>query len=477
MPHPSRPCVLLALAFIAALGPWPSGYARADGQVQEVTAVQSRLSIKEWQLPNGLRALLVEDHKAAVASVQIFYHVGSKDEHEGTRGVAHMFEHMMGQGSERVPPDQHARLLAGIGATTSASTTEDMTVFAQSVAPPYVDFVLALEADRMRGLKVFPAAVAFGRRTVMEERRAREASDPVARAVEIFRSLAFENQTYAWTPAGDPSDLDQISVAECQRFYDRFYAPNNATVVIVGDVHETEVKAQIERHFGPLSRGPDVPRSINAAPARSIARERMMSADVQMPVVIAGYRTPAALHPDAPALEVALGLLADGASSRIYQRLVRDDKLALGTGGDAQLFETGGLLLLYAVHLPSADRAKIRTALLDEVTRFRTELVDEHQVKRARQRLAARHIHALEAVDGIARDVGSAAYVLGDWHQFSGGMDRYLAVTAEDVQRVARETLVDQNLTLLLIKPEAPKAARPRPASPPALPSGSRGRR
>ena len=222
-----------------------------------------KLDVKSWTLANGLEVLFLADHHAPIATVQVFYHVGSKDEHVGIRGVAHMFEHMMFKGSAHVPPEEHSRLLKEVGGQVNAYTTEDLTAYHNTVPPSYVGFAMKLEAERMRNLKLFPATVDSERKVVEEEKRLRVDNDPVGKALERFRALAYLKHPYDWTPIGTIEDLEKVTPADCQRFYDTYYQPNNATLIIVGDVDEATVRKLVDQHFGPIPKGPSpaAPRS------------------------------------------------------------------------------------------------------------------------------------------------------------------------------------------------------------------------
>src|SRR5882757_9413318 len=236
--HPTRPALRRCLALLVGM-PIVLG-AVAPAAVLAKGAVAPKLDIKSWQLGNGLEVLFLADHKAPVATVQVFYNVGSKDEHVGIRGVAHMFEHMMFKGSERVPPEDHARLLKEVGGQINAFTTEDITAYHDTVPPSYVGFAMKLEAERMRLLKLFPATIDSERHVVEEEKRLRIDNNPIGKAIERFRALAYTKHPYAWTAIGTIEDLESVQPEDCQKFYDAYYQPNNATLIVVGDVGEAE---------------------------------------------------------------------------------------------------------------------------------------------------------------------------------------------------------------------------------------------
>jgi zinc protease len=462
----SRRCLAIALLTLPGALAAPAGGVLATGGPPSPAAAHKavpRLDVVSWELANGLRVLLLEDHKAPIAAVHVFYHVGSKNERPGIRGIAHMFEHMMFKGTEHVPPEEHARLLKEVGGVTNAYTTEDVTAYQDTIPPSYLGFALSLEAERMRHLKLFPATVDSEREVVMEEKRLRVDNDPVGRVLERFRATAYHVHPYQWTAIGTMEDLRRITVADCQRFYDTFYLPNNATLIIVGDVHQAEVRRLVDTHFGPIARGADPPRPQVQVkePPQVERRQQTLSMTVELPVVIGGYHIPAAAHPDVVPLTVLSSVLSGGESSRLYRRLVRRDKLALAAGGLVQALEDPGLFLFHAVNLPDRDQAKVRAALQEEIARVRQGDVTAAELEKARSQRAAQDIYRLETVDGIAAELGEAQYVEGDWRHFFDQAARVLAVTAADVKRVANAYLVDSNLTTVAVKPAAAAPASP----------------
>jgi zinc protease len=438
-----------------------SALAGARAKTAAKVQVAPRLDIKSWELANGLQVLFLADHKAPIATVQVFYHAGSKDEHVGIRGVAHMFEHMMFKGSEQVPPEQHARLLKDVGGQTNAFTTEDLTAYHDTVPPSYVGFAMRLEAERMRHLKLFAETIDSERKVVEEEKRLRIDNNPIGKAIERFRALAYTRHPYAWTAIGTIEDLEKVRPEDCQGFYDAYYQPNDATLIVVGDVDEAEVRKLVEQHFGPVPRGPAPPRAKVEEPAQTAARRDTLALEVQVPVVVGGYHVPRAADPDVPALEVLASVLSAGESSRLHQRLVRQDRVAIAAGGVVESMEDSGLFITYAAYLPARDPAKVQRALLEEVARVRDRAVSTVELDKAKNQLAAAFIFGLQTVDGIATSLGQYQYVHGDWREFTKGASRYLAVTAADVTRVARKYLVDANLTLLTLQPTPAGASAP----------------
>ena len=419
-----------------------------------------KLDVKNWTLANGLNVLFLADHKAPIATVQVFYHVGSKDEHVGIRGVAHMFEHMMFKGSEHVPPEEHARLLKEVGGQVNAFTTEDLTAYHDTVPPSYVGFALQLEAERMRHLKLFPATIDSERQVVEEEKRLRVDNDPIGKAIEKFRALAYVKHPYNWTPIGTIEDLEKVTPADCQRFYDTYYQPNNATLIVVGDVDEAAVRKLVEQHFGPIPRGPAPPRAAVEEPPQTAPRAETLHIEVQMPVVVGGYHIPRAADPDIPALEVLAAVLsarrvvapapAPGAAASTWRS---------PPAASPRRWSTRGCSSSTPPTCPIAIAARVQAALAEEIARVRDKPITrrragqgEEPAGRRRSCSGCRPSTASRrrwAARSTSRATGSA---------FVEGATRYLAVTAADVQRVAQKYLVDTNLTRVTLAQPAPAA-------------------
>jgi zinc protease len=435
----------------------------------------------EWTLENGLKVIFVAEHKAPVVTVQVFYDVGAKDEPPEKRGIAHMFEHMMFKGSKRVRPEEHARMLDAVGGSSNAFTSDDLTGYHATVPPAGLELALSLEAERMRNLLLTQSTVDSEREVVKEELRMRLENNPVMKAFDKARELAYTRHPYQELPIGQKQMLDTVTPEDCQKFYDAYYQPGNALLLVVGDVEEPKVRALVQKYFGPLPRAPEPPRPAAALtePPQKQAREATLTMPVQVPVMIGLYHIPTGASDDMFALEVLQQVLSGGESSRLYQRLVRKDRLAVAAGGFVYALEHPGQFITYAAFLPGVDAAKVRAALDDEIRRVTSEPVDERELVKARNQLATRAAYRKERVTALATQMGSDWVVAHDPKRAFTAAERYDAVSAADVLRVAKAYLQPSNLSLVTLKPapkgpSAPAAAappggaRPAPAVPPA---------
>jgi zinc protease len=410
-----------------------------------------KIEIKEWQLENGLRVIFTPLRRVPAVTVQVWYHVGSKNEHVGIRGVAHMFEHMMFKGSTHVLPEQHAQMISRLGGENNAFTAQDVTAYHNTLPRQYLGFALHLEAERMHQLHLTPGTIKSEREVVKEEKRLRLENSPIGRALEAMYALAYTKHPYAWTPAGDIPDLNRVTQQEVQDFYRRYYVPNNATVVVVGDTTEQEVRLAVAREFNGIPRGPTPPMVSVIEPTQVAYREKMGDWPTQLNVVLGAYHIPALREADIPALQVLAAVLSTGKSSRLNQSLVRKDKIALQAGGFLDAHEHPGLLVTYAVGLATHNAEKMKGRLLDEVERLTTEAVTSQELTKVKNQLATRFLNRLQTIDGLAMQMGDSTYLRGDPRAFLEDSVRYDQVSAADVKRVAATYLRRTNLSLVLL--------------------------
>jgi len=414
-----------------------------------------RPDLKEWSLDNGMSVLYLGVHKAPVVTVQVWYHAGSKDEQRDLTGSAHMFEHMMFKGTRHVPPEMHARFVSGVGGVYNAFTREDVTGYHQTLPKQYLDFTLQLEAERMRNLLIRKEMVDVEREVVKEELRLRFENSPIAKAFESFRALAYTKHPYSWMAAGSKEDLDRLTPADLQKFYDRYYQPNNAVLIVVGDVSEEEVRAGAQKYFGPIPRGAEPPRPAKAAPEPKHDKPRRETAPpAQLGVIIGGYLIPAARSEDLFPLRVLSVILSGGESSRLHQRVVRRDRSGVFAAGQLMALEDPGLFVLLGAYLAAEQGPKVEEAMLDEIGRVQREKVSDVELIKAKNQLSAGFVFGLEDVDGIAEQIGSSKLVVGDARAWIDDYEKLQQVTAADVQRVAKEYLQPEGLTMVVVPPQ-----------------------
>jgi len=434
----------------------PSDGDRANEQSEPGDAATEDTSeaLSERTLDNGLDVIVYEDHTAPVVAANVWYKVGSRNEPNDKQGMAHMLEHMMFKGSENIGPEEHAELINQAGGSNNAFTREDVTVYFETVPQEELELALRLEAERMQNLIIAPEQFESEREVVKEEFRARLENNPTSRALQRFRKIAFEGTPYAWTAAGNPEDLDNITVADLKRFYDTYYVPNNAALVIAGDVQPERAFELTRKHFGAIPRG-EQPEELDVAmPTPGEMQTEQVEMPVQLPAVIGGYPLPEAGSEAATALQVAGTILSQGESSRLQQSIVRDQGLAVAAGGVPRFYQDLGMMLLFAFYTPDQNPDEVRSALLDEIAKLRNDPVGDRELQKAKNQLKSQYVFNLDSINGVANAIGEAEVIRGDAQRFLDGETRYADVTAEDVQRVAQEYLTEDRLTLVQLVPQ-----------------------
>ena len=418
-----------------------------------------KLQYEMTTLPNGLTVVLSEDHSTPIVHVELWYHVGSKNEREGLTGFAHLFEHLMFKGSKNVLPEQHTSMISSVGGRSNAYTTEDATVFWQTVPAHYLPLVLWMEADRMATLRIDEATLAAEREIVKEERRMRVDNQPFGRLSEIIYDQAYSVHPYKYPTIGSMVDLEAASADDVQRFYDTYYVPVNATLVIVGDFDPTMSLDLITQYFGRIpAPAQPVPRDIPEEPPWSGERRVELQEDWPLPAVVIVHRITFDGHPDSYPLHFASKILSDGQSSRIYRRLVYEDQIALAAFGQGEIVEDPSLFFAVALVQPGRTTAEAERALTDELERLKTELVTPRELERVKNQFARDYILGRTSNQQKASHLAHAAVIHDDITTADGEFDIFMGITAEDVRRVARTYFNDDNRLILTI---APRGAAP----------------
>lgn len=408
-----------------------------------------------FMLDNGLKVIVMEKHTIPVAAVQVWYNVGSHDEWDGIRGTAHLFEHMMFRGSENYESEEHARLINEVGGYNNAFTSDDVTVYHERLPAGELELALKLEAERMHLLRLNEDILATEREVVHEEYRQRTAN-PIGKLFLKFRGKMYpDDHPYAVTPIGIMDQLDTISVKTCQSFYDMYYGPENATLVISGDVNLENTKVLVQKYFGAvrplgkLQENPDL--SVPNQTQKVVLNEK---SSFDLPVSLMGFPVPGSAHDDITALGVLSYILSNGESSRLNKTLVREKQLALGAGGFPMTMKGPGIFIYFSIYFPQVSSAKIEKAIMDIVQDIRENGVTEAELSKARKQMMAGKVFERYSANSLASALGNAELVLGDYREFNREIERFNAVTADDVQRVANSYFSEEKMTIMHIQPE-----------------------
>jgi zinc protease len=417
-------------------------------------------TLEQFTLANGLRVAYMRYDGAPVVAIDVWYHVGSKDEARDRRGSAHMFEHMMFKGTTHVPPEEHARFIGQVGGEVNAHTTEDATAYTQVVPADQLDFVLRLEAERMRNLLFRDDMIAIEREVVKEEIRQQE-NDPITQGLLRFLQIAYSKHPYSWTAGGTIADLDRTTPDDLKAFYDAYYRPSNAMVVVVGAVSIEAVRTAVEARFGDLPAGPAParPAELAAEPEQTNRRHDVVEPG-QIGIVFEGWKIPAAKHPDIYPLQVLSLVMGAGDSSRLRQRIKNaDPKLKHPLGVEAAtpvlVREDPGLFLALGVYRDDKDTAALEAAIQGELTRVGAQPPSAVEVRKAKNQVLSSFVFGLDSAAGLAEQIGQSWILTGDPGQFLRDVDAIEQVTPADVARVAKTYLTPERATVVVVPPRS----------------------
>ncbi len=415
-------------------------------------------------LPNGLTLILSEDHSTPIVHLQLWYHVGSKNERPGRTGFAHLFEHMMFKGSRNVAPEEHTSLISSVGGQCNAYTTDDETVFWETLPAQYLPLGLWLEADRMASLRIDKDNFANEREVVKEERRMRIDNQPYGRLNEMIYENVFTTHPYKHSTIGSMADLEAASVDDVRDFYNSYYVPGNATLVVVGDFDTVQAKQLVTQYLGRVPKAErTIPRDLPKEPPQTAERHLTLSAPWPLPAVVVAHHITYDGHPDSYPLHVASKVLSDGQSSRIYRKLVYERQLAVAAFGGANLIEDPNLFFAVAIVQPGQTPEAAAAALIEELDRLKNEPISDRELQRSKNQFARDYILGRNTNQQKALQLAHAAVMHRDVTAADGEFEIFQRITVADVQRVARTYFTAENRTVITILPSEGGAAGGRP--------------
>ena len=459
------PDPLVGLILVIALGLVAP---RAHAEVQD-PAARTRVT----KLDNGLTVLTLPDPTTPAVSFQMWVQVGSKDEARYT-GLAHLFEHMMFRGTDRLPPESHERLIEGRGGRINAFTTADHTVYFAVVAPDALPLAIELEAERLANLHIDEETLASERQVVLEERRMRTEDQPTGRVFEALLNLTFMAHPYRVPVIGWRSDIEQVTVDVCQDFFDTYYAPNNLVLSISGAFDEEDALARVRRAFGRFEPASVIPRNPTREPPQRGERRATVYFDVRSPILAATWHAPKSGHPDGEALDVASLVLSGGRSSRLYRGLVYGAQQALAAQGSYWELADAGIFYAYAMVRPDGDIDRVEELFFAEIDRLRDELVPADELAKAKRQIEVDLLRGTDTAHAIGSRIASDWVTFGRVRPIDERLAAYRAVTAADVQRVARTYLRPEVRNVLHLVAPPPGAFPEQPAPTPAAPLETR---
>jgi len=407
-------------------------------------------------LPNGLRVLLVEDHRVPSVAINVGYRVGGKDDPPGRSGFAHLFEHLMFKGTKNTRPETIDRLTEDIGGLNNAFTADDITNYYEVVPSNYLETLLWAEADRLGSLAVTEEHFHTERDVVIGEYDQRILAEPYGMLDELVNREAYAVHPYRRGVIGDPDNLRAATIDDVVAFHDTYYRPDNAVLVVVGDFEPAQTNAWIDRYFGRIpTPSVPIPRVLVEEPAQR--GERLFTyraANVPLAAMEYAYHIPPWRHPDFAALDVLESILGMGKSSRLYQSLVYRQRIATGAYASADLREHAGLFAVRAIAAPDVTIERLRVAVDAEIAALHDTLPSTDEMERVRTQIASSFVRGRQTYNSIAVAMVRSAVERDDPGAINADLERYRAVTPADVQRVARQYLTLENRTTIEYLPQ-----------------------
>ena len=410
---------------------------------------------KQYTLKNGLRVILSEDHSAPTYSVAVTYNAGSRDERKGKTGFAHLFEHMMFQGSENVGKGEHMIIVENNGGEANGNTTADRTAYFETLPSNQIDLGLYIEADRMRSLVINQANLDNQRKTVQEERRERYDNQPYGKTFEAVLDTAYDNFAYKHSTIGSMADLDKASVKDVADFFRTYYAPNNAVLTMVGDFKSEEALAKIQKYFEGIPRQTAPPAPNTTEPKQTSERRKTIEdslADADELDIV--FKIPAGNTPDWYALSVAGLILSQGTSSRLYLELVKDKRIVQEVSAGAEESRGPSLFWISTTLNPDKDPKEVEKMIYADLERLKNEPVTDLELEKVRALVRRAGVEQLQSTQGRATNLGESTVFYNDPNLVNTWPEKYSAVTKAKIQEVAKKYFTTSNRTVVTTIPK-----------------------
>ncbi len=413
--------------------------------------------IQEVVLDNGIKVLLLEEHKSPAVTFQVWYRVGSRNEEDGKSGLSHFLEHMMFKGTQKVGPEEYARIIAKNGGRSNAFTTSDVTVYFATMSREKIGIEIDLEADRMANALLDGKYFEPEKKVIMEERRLRTEDSPVSSLAEVTAAVAYTIHPYRRPVVGWMQDVENLTREDLRRHYQTYYAPNNAFIVVTGDFSTPEILAKIKAAFGNLPRGPAAPKVRFEEPPQSGERRIILKKEAELPFLLIYYHVPNIPSPDSFALDLLTVVLAGGRSSRLYQDLVYHKRIARSVDADYDgLSVDPSVLSVTAQMMPEKDPLEVERTIYDLLERAKSEPVSDRELEKAKNQVEAAFVFGQDSIFGQAMRVGQYE-ATARWQL----LDSYLAgirkVTPADILKVAKKYLDPDQRTVGILVPTKEK--------------------
>jgi len=414
------------------------------------TVSAQKVAFEEFDLDNGLHVILHQDTSAPVVITSVMYHVGSKDESPDRTGFAHFFEHLLFEGTENIKRGEWFKIVSGNGGTNNANTSDDRTYYYEVFPSNNLELALWMESERMLHPIINQIGVDTQNDVIKEEKRYVYDNKPYGNFLSEVKKRLFTNHPYRWSVIGSMEHLDAAKLEEFQAFHKKFYIPNNAVLVVAGDFDQANAKKWISQYFGSIPKGALIQKqTFTEEPITKTITATYEDPNIQIPAIVAAYRTPSMKTREARALDMISSLLSDGRSSRLYKKLVDDKKMALQIGAFNVNQEDYGSYVIFGLPLGQTKTEEILKEIDEEITKLQTELISEKDFEKLRNKFENQHVNSNATIEGIAENLASSYLLYDDVNLINTDIEIYRSVTRDEIREAAKKYLnANQRLVL-----------------------------
>lgn len=415
------------------------------------------LPVTKFVLKNGLTVLLLEDHTVPMISYHTWYRVGSRDEAPGVTGAAHMLEHMMFKGAKKYSGKDFDRTLHENGITNNAFTSSDYTGFYENIPSDKLELIMDIEVDRMSSLLINPDDLKSEKEVVAEERRWRVDNNPMGVLREQMMSTIFKKSNYRWPVIGHMKDIQDYDAEKLRYFYNSYYGPNNAVLVIVGDFKTSTVKSLVEKYYGKLEKREIPQKEYPAEPAQKVQQNAITRRDVQNSSFVVAFQAPKQGEADMYAMDLAANILGNGSSSRLYRRLVYQQQQATSAYAYNHTMKDAGIFAVGVNMKPGLETSSALESVYNEIYKMRTQKVTDKELEKAKTQVMKDYVDSLRTMDGKARALAVNEIVTGSYDSLFSDLEKYQAVTADDILKAMAKYTQQNQRSIITLAPKAKK--------------------
>ncbi|WP_073241687.1 M16 family metallopeptidase [Flavobacterium flevense] len=413
-------------------------------------ASAQKIAFEEYDLDNGMHVILHQDNSAPVVITSVMYHVGSKDENPNKTGFAHFFEHLLFEGTQNIKRGEWFNIVTANGGVNNANTSDDRTYYYEVFPSNNLELALWMESERLMHPVINQIGVDTQKQVIKEEKNSRYDNQPYGKIIEAVKKNLFINHPYRWTTIGSTEHLNSAKLEDFKAFNEKFYVPNNAVLVVAGDFEQKQAKEWIQKYFGPIKKGAPIKReTFVEKPITETIKATHIDPNIQIPMLVAAYRTPSMKTRDARVLDFISVYLSDGKSSKLYKKIVDEQKKALQIGAVGFNEEDYGMYILYGLPMTNFTNKDLLQEIDEEIVKIQTNLISERDYQKLLNQFENQYINENSSVEGIAENLAKYYLLYGDVNLINNDIDIYRSVTREEIQAVAKKYL-NPNQRLIL---------------------------